>query len=112
MVRLAAVPPAALMLGVFLELLPGRVLSPRAKGWLAFGSGLIALAGALALLPTIAAGGAVDGTLLPWDKGVPLRYHVDGLSLVFVLMATGIGTAILLYCVRYMAGECEGATRF
>jgi hypothetical protein len=64
-VRLAAVPPAALMLGVFLELLLGRVLSPRAKGWLAFGSGLIALAGALALLPTIAAGGAVDGTLLP-----------------------------------------------
>jgi multicomponent Na+:H+ antiporter subunit A len=37
---------------------------------------------------------------------------VDGLSLVFVLMATGIGTAILLYCVRYMAGECEGVTRF
>jgi multicomponent Na+:H+ antiporter subunit A len=37
---------------------------------------------------------------------------VDGLSLVFVLMATGIGTAILLYCVHYMAGECEGATRF
>ena len=112
MVTFAAAPPAALMLGVLLELLLGRVLSPRAKGWLAFGSGLTALAGAVGLLPPIAAGGAVEGTLFPWDKGVPLRYHVDGLSLVFVLMATGIGTAILLYCVHYMEHEREGTTRF
>ena len=109
---LAAAPLAALMAGVLLEMLLGRLLSPRAKGWVAFASGLIALAGALALLPPIAAGRTAEGTLLPWDKGVPLRYHVDGLSLVFVLMATGIGTAILLYCVRYMEKEHEGATRF
>ena len=109
---MAAVPLAALMAGVLLELLLGRALSPRAKGWVAFWSGLTALTGALALLPPIVAGGAVGGTLFPWDKGVPLRYHVDGLSLVFVLMATGIGTAILLYCVHYMAGEPEGTTRF
>ena len=111
-VTLAAVPLAALMLGVILELLLGRFLRPHAKGWLAFGSGLTALAGALALLPTIAAGGVTDGTLFAWDKGAPLRYHVDGLSLVFTLMATGIGTAILLYCVHYMEHEHEGTTRF
>ncbi len=109
---LAAVPLAALMAGVLLELVLGRALSPRAKGWVAFGSGLAALTSALALLPWIAAGGVVEVTLFPWDEGVPLRYHVDGLSLVFVLMATGIGTAILLYCVHYMAGEDEGTTRF
>jgi multicomponent K+:H+ antiporter subunit A len=109
---LAATPLAALMAGVLLELLLGRVLSPRAKGWLAFASGLTALAGALALLPPIAAGQTAEGTLLTWDKGVPLRSHVDGLSLVFLLMATGIGTALLLYCVRYMENEHEGATRF
>jgi multicomponent K+:H+ antiporter subunit A len=108
----AVVPFAALMAGVLVELLLGRALSPRVKGWVAFASGLAALSGALALIPPIAAGQAVEGTLFPWDKGIPLRYHVDGLSLVFVLMATGIGTAILLYCIRYMAGEREGATRF
>jgi hypothetical protein len=53
---LAAVPLAALMAGVLLELLLGRLLSPRAEGWVAFGSGLTALAGALALLPPIVAG--------------------------------------------------------
>jgi multicomponent K+:H+ antiporter subunit A len=108
----AALPLAALAAGALLELLLGRVLSPRAKGWLAFGSGLTALAGALGLIAPIAAGSALEGTLVPWDRGVPLRYHVDGLSLVFVLMATGIGTAILLYCIHYMADEREGVTRF
>jgi multicomponent Na+:H+ antiporter subunit A len=109
---LAALPLGALTAGALLELLLGRLLSPRAKGWLAFGSGLTALVGALGLIAPIAARSALEGTFIPWDRGVPLRYHVDGLSLVFVLMATGIGTAILLYCVHYMAGEREGATRF
>ena len=27
-------------------------------------------------------------------------------------MATGIGTAILLYCIHYMAAERAGTTRF
>ena len=110
--NLAALPLGALTAGALLELLLGRVLSPRAKGWLAFGSGFTALLGALGLIAPIAARSALEGTFIPWDRGVPLRYHVDGLSLVFVLMATGIGTAILLYCVHYMAGEREGATRF
>jgi multicomponent K+:H+ antiporter subunit A len=110
--NLAALPLGALTAGALLELLLGRVLSPRAKGWLAFGSGLTALVGALGLIAPIAAGSALEGTFVPWDRGVPLRYHVDGLSLVFVLMATGIGTAILLYSIHYMAGEREGATRF
>ena len=109
---LAILPLAALMVGVLAELLLGRVLSPRAKGWVAFGSGLCALGGALALIPLISAGKVVEGTFFPWDTGVPLRVHVDGLSLLFVLMASGIGSAILLYCVHYMEAEPEGTTRF
>ncbi|MEW5959602.1 MAG: NADH-quinone oxidoreductase subunit L, partial [Chloroflexota bacterium] len=31
---------------------------------------------------------------------------------IFALMAAGIGSAILLYCVHYMAHEAEGLTRF
>ena len=110
--RLAVLPLAALLAGVLAELLLGRALSPRAKGWVAFGSGLCSLGGALALIRPIASGGVVDRTFFPWDTGVSLRYHVDGLSLLFVLMATGIGSAILLYCVHYMEAEPEGTTRF
>lgn len=109
---MAAMPLAALVAGALLQLLLARALSPRGKGWLASASGLVALLGALRLTPAIATGGRVEATLLSWDRSIPLRYHVDGLSLVFVLMATGIGTAILLYCIGYMAEERDGATRF
>ena len=112
MEQLAALPLVALSTGVLLQLLLGRILSRPAKGWLACLAGLVALGGSAALVPTIARGTAVTGTLFPWDVGVPFAYHVDGLSLVFLLMATGIGTAILLYSVRYMAHEAAGTTRF
>jgi multicomponent Na+:H+ antiporter subunit A len=82
----------------------GRFLSPRAKGWLAFVFGLGALASILALLPGVLNGNPVEAT-------IGLQVHIDGLSLVFALMATGIGSAILLYSIGYMAHE-EGTTRF
>ena len=108
----ATLPLTALVAGILAELLLSRLLSPRGKGWLAFASGLVALAGALSFIPPIAGGGTLSARLLPWDEGIPFRIFIDGLGLVFILMATGIGTAILLYCVDYMAGEGEGVTRF
>ncbi len=110
--HLFARPLAALVIGIVLELALGRFLSRTAKGWLAALAGLVAFAGALLQLPVVAAGHAIDGTFFIWDRGIPLSYHIDGLSLLFVLMGTGIGTAILLYCVRYMEHEPEGTTRF
>lgn len=112
MTNLALLPPAALFVGVLAQLLLGNILSKPAKGWLAVLSSSAALVGVLAMVPVIAAGSAIDATLFRWDQGISLQYHIDGLSLVFALMATGIGSAILLYCVRYMAHEAEGTTRF
>ena len=109
---LAAAPVAALLLGVLIQLCLSPLLSPRAKGRIALVSGLAALLAAISLVPTVNGGRVVTTTLFDWDSGTPLRYHIDGLSLLFVLMATGIGTAILLYCIEYMADEREGATRF
>jgi len=42
---------------------------------------------------------------------IQLAYHVDGLSFLFAFMAAGIGAAVLLYSVGYMAHE-KGTTRF
>ncbi len=108
----AAIPLAALMAGVLLEVLLARVLSPRGKGWLAFCAALAALGGTLWMVPGVSGGKALDATLIPWDQGLPLSVHVDGLGLLFALMATGIGAAILLYSVDYMAHEPGGTTRF
>ena len=109
---LAVLPLAALSIGLLLQVFLGGILSRPAKGWLAVLSGLVALAGSLALVPAVVRGTAIRGEFFLWDAGVPFAYHVDGLSLVFLLMATGIGTAILLYSVRYMAHEAAGTTRF
>ncbi len=110
--QLALFPVLALTGGALLQLALARAIKPVAKGWLAFVFGLAALGATLGLAPSVANGNAVDATLFYWDKALPWQLHVDGLSLVFALMATGIGSAILLYCIRYMEHEAEGVTRF
>jgi multicomponent Na+:H+ antiporter subunit A len=109
---LILIPLIALLAGALLQILLGRVLSNTAKGWLAFLCGLAALVGTGFLLPAVLSKGAVDLTLLNWDKGIQFTYRVDGLSMLFNLMGCGIGSAILLYSIGYMAHEKEGTTRF
>lgn len=89
--------------GVGVQLILGGILKQKAKGWLAFLFSLGALFSVLVLAPSIVQGQVITlGSLI----------RVDGLSLVFALMGTGIGSAILLYSVDYMAHEVEGTTRF
>ena len=104
-------PLAILVAGIVAELLLARALSPRAKGWLACATGLAALVGVVSVWPSIASGRVVDLSLGPWNGPIGLAYHVDGLAFLFALMATGIGAAVLLYSVDYMAEE-RSTTRF
>lgn len=58
------------------------------------------------LLPEIAAG----NTLLETHRWIPsigiaAAFRLDGLSLTFVLLITGIGTAVFLYASAYLRGE-------
>jgi multicomponent Na+:H+ antiporter subunit A len=108
---LVLTPLVALVMGVALQLLFAAVLSARAKGWLAFVTGLAALAGVVAAWWRVFSGQALDVTFGRWDGPIQLAYHVDGLSLLFALMAAGIGAAVLLYSVGYMESE-KGTTRF
>lgn len=105
-------PFAALTLGMLMQLFLGSMVSRRVKGWLAFTFCVAAFAGVLALIPAVQGGRALDANLLLWEQAAGLALHVDGLSIVFGLMGTGIGAAILLYCTSYMAHEPEGTTRF
>jgi multicomponent Na+:H+ antiporter subunit A len=109
---IVASPLAALAGGIVLQLLLARALSARAKGWLALAAGVGALAGVLAAWPAVRGGGALDVTLGAWDGPVQLAYRVDGLGFLFALMGAGIGSAVLLYAVGYMAHEERGTTRF
>jgi len=109
--RLIAWPLLVLVGGALLQGIAGRWLAARARGTVAFLCGLAALGGVLGLLPALARGQTVTVAWRLWESALPLAYHVDGLSLVFALLATGIGSAILLYCIRYMEHE-TGTARF
>ena len=112
MINPVFVPTSVLFGGALLEVLLGGVLSRAAKGWLAFLAAAIALTAVLAMIPGSIHGEVLTATLFHWDTGIALVYHVDGLSILFMLIGTGMGSAILLYSVGYMAEEEEGTTRF
>ncbi|PSH03261.1 MAG: hypothetical protein CXZ00_13095 [Acidobacteria bacterium] len=103
--------PCSLLVGAFLEILLARILSARAKGFLAFVSCLPGFAAVLATVPYIRGGAAIDVTALPWNGPLAPVFHVDALSVLFALMGTAIGAIVLLYSVDYMAQE-RSATRF
>lgn len=60
----------------------------------------------LTLYPTIT-GGEIVRSSLPWlsSLGINLSFLLDGLSYLFVLLITGMGTFIVLYASGYMKGH-------
>ncbi|WP_286131039.1 hydrogen gas-evolving membrane-bound hydrogenase subunit E [Loktanella sp. 5RATIMAR09] len=62
------------------------------------------------MLPVIAAG---DTLRFVWEwvpsLGVNVSFYIDGLSLTFALLITGIGALVMLYSARYLAGHVHQA---
>lgn len=102
---------ALLLIGVLLQLVFARLLSNRAKGWLAFFTSLGSMISVLTLWRTILSHQVIDFRLLSWDGPASLSYHVDGLGFFFAFIATGVGSVILLYSINYMENDA-GCTRF
>ncbi len=57
-------------------------------------------------IPQISAGNTVDEHY-PWvaSAGINFDFHLDGLSLLFSLLITGVGTLVYLYASAYMKGH-------
>lgn len=81
----------------------GRVLDARA-GWLLALAPLYGFVWLLGQMPVIAGGGAVVESIA-WIPAldVALSFRLDGLSLLFGLLVTGIGTLIVLYAGSYLS---------
>lgn len=109
--EIVIVPIAILLAGVALQVLMSRVFSGVAKGWLAVAATVASCISVIAIWPTILSGRVLDARFGQWDGPISLTFHVDGLSLLFAIMGTVIGAAILLYSVSYMAHDVA-ATRF
>lgn len=87
--------------------------APRGNGWagvlpVAFAAALFA--GFATMVPAVAA-----GEVLRWQAewvpslGIGLGFLVDGLSLTFALLISGIGALVLLYSDTYLAGHPQYA---
>lgn len=106
-------PVVALLTGAALEILLAPLMSTLWKGRLAALVTTIAFLAALVSLPATMRGEVLTATLSPvWDAGAALTFRVDGLAMLFTLMGTAAGAAILTFSVRYMEEESEGGTRF
>ncbi|NMC83924.1 MAG: NADH-quinone oxidoreductase subunit L, partial [Anaerolineaceae bacterium] len=97
--------------GIIIQLIFGKILKTKVKGWVAFTFGLASFLSIVSMAPAIINGQTVKVSLLPWQAESPFSLYFDGLSLLFGLMATGIGSAILFYCIDYMSHE-HNTTRF
>src|SRR3546814_212591 len=92
-------------LAALLAPLTVRSLGHRA-GWLLALAPALAFIQFLGFLPQIADGGVVTGGYA-WVPSLNLSFSwfLDGLSLTFALLITGIGTLIVIYSGGYMKGH-------
>ncbi|MDF2230931.1 proton-conducting transporter membrane subunit [Albimonas sp. CAU 1670] len=86
-----------------------RAWSLSRNGWAGLAPVLLAAALFLAFLPAL--GPVSRGEALVWAAswvpglGIELAFRLDGLSLTFALLITGIGALVLLYSDSYLAGH-------
>ncbi|MDZ3836279.1 MAG: putative monovalent cation/H+ antiporter subunit A [Rhodospirillales bacterium] len=78
----------------------------RLSPWLLIVAAVAAASGFASLVPTVAAGETYR-LAYPWAPGigVNLSFYVDGLSLLFALMISGIGALVALHASAYLAGH-------
>jgi len=94
-------------LGLFARYEPRRVI-----GWILALIPLALFVTIGALAPEVLAGGRLEQTI-SWvpRMGLELRFALDGLSMLFALLVSGIGTLVVLYTAYYLAGD-PGMGRF
>ncbi|WP_050184217.1 Na+/H+ antiporter subunit A [Domibacillus robiginosus] len=82
-------------------------------GWAAFPVPVLLFTFFLAKIPETADGGSIYGSI-SWIRALDLAFavHLDGLSLIFTLLITGIGSLVVLYSIFYLSKEREPLSHF
>ncbi len=106
-----AIPLICTAAAALLALLLRNRLSNKALGWLLSIGPSAAFVIFAAQLPAIAAGGSVSARW-PWipSLGLNLSLYLDGLSLLFALLVSGIGALVVLYAGYYFTPHASGGT--
>ena len=67
----------------------------------------------ITLVPGVMAGGRPEATLIEMLPGLPLRFEVEPLGMLFALVASGLWIVNSIYSIGYMRGNQEShQTRF
>lgn len=82
------------------------------EGW-SFAAAILLLGLVLSLIPQALAGKQAQCVIWPLAPGAPLAFAVDGLGLLFALVASSLWIVTTLYSVGYMRGvKASSQTRF
>ena len=83
---------------------PAAMVFGRHTGWVMSLVSVMLLAALLRQVPAVADSGVVL-TSIPWvpSLGVELSFRLDGFSLLFALLITGIGTLVVIYAGAYLS---------
>ncbi len=99
---------AAVLSGFLLSFAAPRLhrLTRAASGWLLALLPLALFVYFASFLPAVTAG-QVIASVWHWvpSLGIPLSFYLDGLSLTFALLISGIGALVIVYAGGYLAGD-------
>jgi multicomponent Na+:H+ antiporter subunit A len=91
-----------------------KLFTPRIHtGWFVFPIPLLIFIYLLTYIPAVSSGQIVQHTL-PWipSLGIDFTTYLDGLSLIFALLITGVGALVILYSIYYMSKTRESLHNF
>lgn len=100
------------LLALMIALLRGRFRKLH-RGWLVLAAPLVLFIYFLTRIPVIKGGDSGYETV-SWipSLGINLVFHLDGLSLLFALLITGMGTLVFIYSIFYLDKRKEELTPF
>ena len=91
-----------------------KMFTPRIHtGWFVFPLPLLIFIYLFTYIPTVSNGQIMMQTL-PWipSLGIDFTTYLDGLSLTFALLITGVGALVILYSIYYMSKTRESLHNF
>lgn len=90
-----------------------RYARPIHTGWFVLTLPLILFIYFIGFLPVTSDGGVITEAV-PWvpSLGINFIVYLDGLSLLFLLLITGIGTLVVLYSIYYLSKKTEKLNNF
>ncbi|GAE33330.1 Na+/H+ antiporter subunit A [Halalkalibacter akibai] len=86
---------------------------PIHTGWFVLVLPLVLFVYFIQYLPVTSDGGVIEYTV-PWvpSLGINFTVYLDGLSLLFALLISGIGTLVVLYSIYYLSKKTEQLNNF